>query len=69
MKTFSQGTDTWKKVTQGMSISAYSPVCETAAPQAAPSRQGAPKGENIPVPTSDGFLGDLKKASRNNSHQ
>jgi len=25
MKTFSQGTDTWKKVTEGMTITAYDP--------------------------------------------
>jgi hypothetical protein len=26
MNTYSQGTDTWKKVTEGMTITAYSPA-------------------------------------------
>ncbi len=29
MKTFSQGTDTWKKVTEGMTITAYDPPITT----------------------------------------
>jgi len=29
MKTFSQGTDTWKRVTEGMTITAYEPPIVT----------------------------------------
>jgi hypothetical protein len=64
MKTFSQGTDTWKKVTEGMSISAYSPVTGTTIAAAATNRQVAVKGEEISVSTTEKVFGDLKEASR-----
>jgi hypothetical protein len=46
MKTFSQGTDTWKMVTEGMTITAYGPPITTTKVEAEVIESG--QGVNLP---------------------
>lgn len=63
-------TDDWVKVSAGGTVLNPYPTVQNATVPATTfdssplNEQTTPKGEVIPVPTRETFIGDLKKASR-----